>query len=340
MFRRKISGFDASVVAFGAWAVGGWMWGGAERSESILAIRAAIESGINLIDTAPVYGFGASEEIVGEAIKDFKREEVIIASKCGIIWHEERGEFICASDEKEKKAQSSTAGADKKLYRCLAPKMIRWEVEQSLQRLQIDYIDIYQTHWQEATTPIADTMGALLELKQEGKIRAIGCSNASVQEMQEYLRVGQLDVDQEKYNMLDREMEQKGKNLDFVEENGLAFLAYSPLAQGMLTGKIDAGRVFGAGDQRNHKPRFEVENRRRVAAMLEEFVPVADKHKISLGQLVIAWTFQQQGCSHVLIGARTPEQARENAFAGGVSLSAEDLRLMRAVIEKHAPGIV
>ena len=340
MLMRKIGDFDASVVAFGAWAIGGWMWGGTEKSESIRAIHAAVDAGINMIDTAPVYGFGNSEYIVGDAVKELKRENVIIATKCGLIWHEEKGDLFFESNDKGIKGAEGGDTADKKVFRCLSPKEIRYEVEESLRRLNTDYIDLYQTHWQDPTTDIEVSMETLLELKKEGKIRAIGCSNATPDDMRKYLAVGKLDADQEKYSMLDREMEEAGKNLDFVADNDVAFLAYSPLGQGLLTGKMGADRVFNDGDQRTCNPRFDVENRVKVMAMLEEFKAVADKHKVSLGQLSIAWTFHQKGCSHVLIGARTPEQAAENAVAGSVKLSEEDIKIVRDAIVKHGPDII
>ncbi len=170
------SGIETSVVAFGAWAVGGWWWGGADDSESIDAIRKALDLGITFIDTAPVYGLGHSEEVVGKAIKG-RRDEVVLATKCGLVWHTDRGSHFF--DE-----------AGRGVRRYLGAESIRYEVEQSLRRLQTDVIDLYQTHWQDATTPIEETMGALLELKREGKIRAIGVSNATVEEMDEYRKAG------------------------------------------------------------------------------------------------------------------------------------------------------
>lgn len=340
MLKRKIGDFDASVVAFGAWAIGGWMWGGTEKNESVRAIQVAVDSGINMIDTAPVYGFGVSEEIVGEAIKVFRRDEVIVATKCGLIWHEAKGTLHFESDDKGVKGAGGGDVVDKMVYKCLTPENIRYEVEQSLQRLGVDYIDLYQTHWQDTTTPIEESMEVLLELKKEGKIRAIGCSNATPEEMLKYLSAGKLDADQEKYSMLDRALEEEGGNLDFVADNDVAFLAYSPLSQGLLTGKVGPDRVFEKSDQRNYKKRFDVDNRARVAAMLDEFKPVAAQHGINLGQLAIAWTFHQKGCSHVLIGARTPEQAAENAAAGEVQLSEEDINIVREAIIKHGADII
>ena len=294
MLKRSIGDFEASVVAFGAWAIGGWMWGGTEESESINAIHAAFDSGITMIDTAPAYGFGNSELIVGKAIKQLKREDVIISTKCGLIWHDKLGEKFFDSDEK---GPTEASRASKEIYRCLHPEIIRYEVEESLKRLSTDYIDLYQTHWQDSTTPIEESMEALLQLKKEGKIRAIGCSNATPEDMQKYLSIGQLDVDQEKYSMIDRDLETT--NLEFVINNNISFLAYSPLGQGILTGKMSADRNFEEGDQRLDNPRFSIKNRANVMTMLAEFKQIADKHNATLGQLAIAWTFHKKGCSHV-----------------------------------------
>jgi len=326
------SGIEASVVGFGAWAIGGWMWGGADRAAAVRAIHAALDAGINLIDTAPIYGFGASEEIVGEALRG-RRDKAVLATKCGLVWHVEKGDHFFNSDEKHPRADAT----ERKVYRCLDPKVIRHEVEQSLRRLGVETIDLYQTHWQDPTTPVADTMAELLTLKQAGKIRAIGVSNATPEQMDQYRAVGTLDSDQELYSMLDRKVE--ASQLPYCAGHGLAFLAYSPIAQGLLTGKIGPDRAFDEGDQRNLKPRFSVENRRKVAAMLDVFRPVADAHRVTPAQLAIAWTVSQTGCTHALVGARTPEQAAENAKAGDVELAPADLDVMRKAIETHAADI-
>jgi len=325
------SEIEASVVGVGAWAIGGWMWGGADEAESVRAIHAAIDAGLNLIDTAPVYGFGLSEEVVGKAIRD-RRDKVLLATKCGLVWHEERGEFFFASDEKHPADQGRI-----KVYRRLAPDAIRREVEWSLKRLGTDRIDLLQTHWQDSTTPIADTMHTLMELKEEGKIRAIGCSNATPEQMDEYRAAGQLDVDQELFSMLDRK--QQRENLPYCGNHKIAFFAYSPLAQGLLTGKIGPDRTFQEGDQRSLKPRFSAENRLKIQRLLHLFRPIAERHGVSLGQLTIAWTLSQKGCTHALVGVRTARQAIENAKAGAVELTSEELRAMDQAIEAHAADI-
>ena len=326
------SGIEASVVGLGAWAIGGWMWGGTDEQESVNAIHAAIDAGINLIDTAPIYGFGASERLVGRAITD-RRDQVVLASKCGMV---------CDPHVGEDKFRSTTLGADPygliDIHVYLGPDSIRNEVENSLRRLNTDYIDLMQTHWQDSTTPIEDTMSTLMSLKDEGKIRAIGVSNASSQQMDIYRDHGQLDSDQEKYSTLDRDIE--ADQLPYCRDNNIAVLAYSPIAQGLLTGKMGPDRVFPAGDLRRESPRFSKENRERVSRMLDEFRPIAETHGITLAQLAIAWTVAQPGLTHALCGARKPEQAEENAAAGDVELTEEDIDRINQAIVKYADEIV
>ncbi len=331
---RKLgkSGIEASVLGLGTWAIGGWMWGGAEEKESIRAIQGAVEIGMNLVDTAPVYGFGVSEEVVGKAIKD-RRDKVVLATKCGLVWNKEVGKiYFCSDDDMVDPRASKYV-----VHRYLGPKSIREEVELSLRRLQTDYIDLYQTHWQDPTTPPETTMEELMRLKEDGKIRAIGVSNATPEICELYRKEGVLDSDQELYSMLDRGMEKS--MLPYCEQNNMAFLAYSPLAQGLLTGKVTPGREFDENDQRNRKERFTPENRRKVLTMLDEFRPIAEAHDITLAQLAIAWTAAQPGSTHVLCGARSPEQVRENAVGGEVELSEQELATINAAIAKFAKEI-
>jgi aryl-alcohol dehydrogenase-like predicted oxidoreductase len=321
------SGIKASVVALGGWAIGGWMWGKTDKQAAIKAIQISIEHGINLIDTAPAYGFGNSEKIVGEAILG-RREKVILATKLGLVWHIQQGKFFFASNEK-----GPSDDGELKVYKYLSPKSIRYEIENSLRRLGVETIDLYQTHWQDPTTPIADTMAELLKLKNEGKIRAIGVSNATLEQLKEYRKVGIIDADQEKYSMLDREHEDD--LLPFCQNHKIAFLAYAPLAHGLLTRKISPERKYDEGDQRLSNQRYKPEALKTVKQMLDEFNPITEEHNISIAQLVIAWTYHQPGCSHVLVGARKPQHAVENALAGDIHLSDANLKVMSKIIEKY-----
>lgn len=335
------SGIEASVVAIGTWVMGGWMWGGADEQESIDAVHAAIDSGINLIDTAPIYGFGHSELVVGKAIRD-RRDKVVLATKCSMVINAPGGRSV---------GRSTAAGPSEfghleiKIWN--NPESIKKEVELSLKRLQTDYIDLYQTHWQEQETPIEDTMGALAELKQEGKIRAIGVCNATPEEMDRYRSVAPLDSDQEQYSMIHRKMEGGSfqgddglpDQLAYCKDNGVAVLAYSPLVLGLLTGKVGPERVFPESDLRSKQKRFSRANRQKIADLLGKFQPVADKHSCSMAQLVIAWTVAQSGLTHALVGARTAEQARDNAGAGRITLDSEDLALMNGLVRSGATAL-
>lgn len=322
------SEIPASVVAFGAWAIGGWMWGGVEEDGAIRAIHAAIDAGINFIDTAPVYGFGRSEQIVGKAIAD-RRAEVVLASKAGLVWHTAEGEGPWETDD-------PISGEHYRVCRSLAPENIRYEIEQSLARLATDYIDLYQTHWQENSTPIADTMGELVRLKEEGKIRAIGVSNATAEQIDAYRAVGPVDSDQELYSML--RSDRNDDLLPYCAKNDIAFLAYSPLAQGLLTGEVSADRVFPESDMRSGKRDFSVENRERILSMMDTFRPIVESHNATLAQLTIAWTVHQHGCSHALVGARNEKQATENAAGGAIDLTPDELKTMDAAIREYRAG--
>jgi methylglyoxal reductase len=326
MLMRKLgsSGIDISAVGFGAWVTGGWMWGGADDRQSIAAIHAALDNGINLVDTAPVYGYGHSEQVVGEAIRD-RRDKVVLATKCGLIWDREEGTKFFHAD-----SQGATLRAvDKTIYKNLRPASIREEVERSLRNLKTDRIDLLQTHWQDPSTPLADTVAELQRLKEQGKIRAIGVSNCSLDLMQAY---GPIASAQEKFSMLDRKL--ADSVLPWCREHNVAVLAYSPLANGLLTGKLPPDRQYNPGDLRKANPRFRAENVERINGLLRQLQTLADRHGATLGQLVIAWTAAQPGITCVLCGARDPQQALENAAAGKIELSAEEIARMGALIRE------
>ncbi len=327
MLYRKIgnSELNASVIALGTWVMGGWMWGGAQEQESISAIHAGLDAGINFLDTAPIYGFGISEQIIGKALKG-RRDKVILATKCGMRWDIEKGDFAFMSNRTGVTRNES----DMKIYKYLGSESIMLEVERSLKNLETDYIDLYQTHWQDSTTPIEETMTALSKLKEQGKIREIGVSNATVEQMKIY---GAIVSDQEKYNMFMRKKEEQG-NVSYCLENTIAFLAYSPLAQGLLTGKITPDRKFNEGDVRISNPLFSPENLVKVNKFCGELKPLTEEHSCTVGQLCSAWTFSRPGITHLLCGARTPDQAVENAMAGDITLSAADIASIDALFGK------
>jgi len=317
------SGIEAPVVGLGTWAISGWMWGGTDEAKSIRAIQASIDAGVNLIDTAPAYGLGLAETIVGKAIRG-RRDKVLVATKFGLVWHTSQGQYHGTEDGRQ-------------LHRLLAPESIRYELEQSLKRLQTDVIDLYQTHWQEETARTEDTLGMLTRLKEEGKIRAIGVGNVSVAQLKKYQASGPLDSDQEEYHMLDRDLE--ADLLPYCRANNIAVLAYSVLAQGLLTGAISSGRQFPSGDLRRTYARFSPENRKKVAALLECIGPIARAHEVSLSHVAIAWAIAPTRATHALVGARTPDQANENAQAGDLELSPEEVSFIDRKIEMHASDI-
>jgi aryl-alcohol dehydrogenase-like predicted oxidoreductase len=325
MIYREIgtSGLQGSVIGLGTWALGGDGWGGADETAALDAIRVALDEGVNLIDTAPIYGFGRSEELVGEAIAG-RRQEVILATKCGLVWNENRGDFFFPS----------RFGP---VHRYLGPDSIAREVEASLHRLRTDYIDLYQTHWQETTTPIEDTMAALLRLRDQGKIRAIGVSNVDRVQLERYAAAGPVASAQELYSMVDREKELDV--LPFCRQAGIGFLAYSPLAMGLLTGKMKPGGPFAEGDMRGTSKRFGDAVIRSVNAFLEEIRPLTGKYASTLAQLVMAWTLRQPGVTHLLCGARHAAQARENAQAASLLLSEEDEAFIHARLAAHALNV-
>ncbi len=324
------SGLSASIVGLGAWVLGGGqIWGqDTDDAESMRTIQAALDLGINLIDTAPAYGWGRSERVVGRALKG-RRDRAILATKCGLWWDDARGSFFADFD-------------GKKMNRSLRPDTIQIEIENSLRRLDTDCIDLYQTHWPSAPpdhTPIAETMAALLKLKQQGKIRAIGVCNVSLDELKENVRCGDIVSDQFRYSMLHREAE--ADILPHCAAHNLATLTYMSLEQGLLTGKIGMDRAFQPGEFRSNtwwNDWLVPVNRRRVLDLLASWKELTDKYACTLSQLVLAWTAAQPGVTHVLAGGRNPAQVTENAKAGELNLETADLaRIRKDVIALGEP---
>lgn len=310
------------VISFGAWAVGGWLWGGTDDDAAVRAMQRGIDLGVTCIDTAPVYGMGHSERIVGRAIAG-RRDQVIVATKCGLRWDAEEGQHYFDTTDNE--------GNPRRIFRNLRPESIRHECEQSLKRLGVDTIDLYQCHWPDPTTPVDDTMEALLSLQHEGKIREIGVSNFTPDLMRQCMKKGRIASNQPKYSALERESEKEV--LPFCRVNDIGILAYSPLAQGLLTGKVGPDRVFPQNDLRSNKAMFSAENRRRVLDMLEKARPIAEKYDATFGQLFLAWTVAQPGVTTALAGARNETQVEENAHAGDIRLSEEDIAAIRKLVE-------
>lgn len=313
------SGIEASVVGIGAWAIGGdSMWGASDDAESVRTIHRARELGVTLLDTAPAYGLGHSEEVVGKALAG-RRGDYVLSTKCGLRWDIQEGAFMMERD-------------GVRVVRNTRPERLVEEIEMSLRRLQTDYIDIYIVHWQELPEfpcPIADTMGCLAELKQQGKIRAIGASNLSDAQFLEYVHAGQLDLIQEKYSMLDRGVGDRLFGL--CSQYGVTFQAYSPLERGILTGKITDGSQVHMGAARNRVKWFQPENLPKIVALADTWAPLCRKYDCTMTQLVIAWTAAQGNGSNVnvLCGARKLHQIEDNAKGGDLVLDAADIAAMR-----------
>lgn len=302
-------------MAFGAWAIGGWMWGGAEEKSAIAAIKAAYHAGITTIDTAPVYGFGKSEELVGMAMAGISRDNYQILTKFGMNWQSEEGEYFFDSVDNE--------GKPFKMYKWASKKKIMQECEDSLRRLRTDYIDLYQIHWPDATTSISETFEAVQRLIDQGKVRAAGVCNYNVQQVGEALKTIQIASNQVPYSMINRNIE-----MNVVEqaiEKELGIIAYSPLQRGLLTGKIKPGHKFSEGDTRDGNRFYTDENIKRANKLLQKIAPIAEKYDATLSQIVIKWTIHRPGIACVLVGARDEHQVNDNAQCLSISLTNEEL---------------
>lgn len=297
------SGIDVSRITFGSWAAGGWMWGGTEQNDAVGAIQASYDLGVTSIDTAPIYGQGLSEEIVGEAIKSLPRDKVQILTKFGMRWDLAKGDFAMKTKNND--------GQDIDVYKYAGRDSIIKECEDSLRRLGTDYIDLYQQHWPDVTTPIDETMEAAARLMEQGKIRAIGVSNYSVAQMEEAEKTVSIVSNQVPYSMLRRDIEKDV--VPYCLKHDKAILAYSPMQLGLLTGKMKPGQHFDESDLRAKNRLFTPESVTRVNEFLEKIRPLAESKNATLGQLVLRWTLAQPGISVALVGARNAEQAIQNA---------------------------
>jgi aryl-alcohol dehydrogenase-like predicted oxidoreductase len=285
---------QVSRVALGTWAMGGWMWGGTDERESIAAIRAALEQGINLIDTAPVYGFGVSEEIVGKAVGKRLRSRAVIATKVGLEWR------------------------DGKVYRNATRDRIMQEIDQSLRRLRTDYIDIYQVHWPDPLVPVEETAEAMRMLHDQGKIRAIGVSNFSVAQMERFREVAPLHVLQPPYNLFERAIE--SDILPYCRAHNIATLGYGALCRGLLSGRMRADTVFEGDDLRRVDPKFQPPRFAQYLEAVRQLDQFAqDRYLRRVIHLAVRWMLDQ-GISVALWGARHPDQLRATLGVEGWSL--------------------
>lgn len=313
MEKRKLGSSDveSTVIGFGCWAIGGDAWGPVQDQESIEAIQAALDLGITLFDTAPIYGKGHSEELLGKALGS-RRKEVVIATKCGLVW-----------DEAKNSSRNSKYDS-----------IIR-EVELSLKRLQTDYIDVYQIHWPDPDTEIEESARAMNDLYQAGKIRAIGVSNYDVKQMEAFRQVAPLHTLQPPYHLLRRDIEEE--ILPYCRQNEIGVLAYGPLGHGLFSGKMTPQTTFPEGDFRAKNPLFQGDAFIRNLAFVDQLKAIAAEKNTTPGHLAVAWVLAQPGISVALVGAKTAEQVKGNIGAADVALSAEDLKRIEAALQEvHA----
>ncbi len=324
---RKIANSDLnlSVITFGAWAAGGWMWGKTDRNEAIAAIRASYDLGVTSIDTAPIYGQGESEEIVGEAIKGISRDKVQILTKFGMRWDLVKGDFGFKSKNNQ--------GVEIDIYKYAGKESIIKECEDSLKRLGTDYIDLYQIHWPESTTPIAESMEAVATLIKQGKVRHAGLCNYNAAQMAEAEKIVALVSNQIPFSMVNRAVE--AETVPHCISNGKSVLAYSPLERGLLTGKITPGYIFQEGDHRASNKYFTSEMITKTNSLLEILKPLAESKQATLSQLVLRWTVERPGITIALVGARNAAQAIQNARAVEVKLAADEILF----IDKEVAGL-
>ncbi|MVM31232.1 aldo/keto reductase [Spirosoma sp. HMF4905] len=323
---RKLgnSNLEVSVITFGAWAAGGWMWGGTERNEAIKAIRASYDVGVTSIDTAPIYGQGLSEEIVGDAIRDLPRDSIQILTKFGLRWDLDRGSLHMKSKNAE--------GESIDIYKYASKESIIHECEDSLKRLGTDYIDLYQIHWPDKTTPIQETMEAVSRLIDQGKVRYAGVCNYNTDLLTEASQYINLVSNQVPYSMVKRDIEQD--TVPYCLQHNLSILAYSPLERGLLTGKMKPGHQFAPDDHRASLHFFTDTNLARVNSFLEKISPLANEKQCTIGQLVLKWTIEQPGITIALAGARNEKQALENAAAADVELAPSELALITSQLNE------
>ncbi|MCE5334233.1 MAG: aldo/keto reductase [Desulfobacteraceae bacterium] len=310
MIRFGTTDLTVSRLALGTWVTGGWAWGGSDENEAKQAILKSFELGTNFIDTAPVYGFGKAEEIVGRALREWGREQIVVATKCGLQWDPQ-----------------------KRIRRNSSPERIFEEADGSLKRLGIDRIDLYQIHWPDPEVPFEDSLSALLKLQQQGKIRYFGLSNFSRDQIEECLKTTQIHSMQPPYNLFEREAERD--ILPFCKEHGIATLAYGGLCRGLLTGKFTGKEQFPKGDLRRQDPKFKPDRFKKYVAAANEIKALAASYGRTTAQFALQWAVQQPGVTCVLSGARTVRHAEDNAGASGFEIARKDLQKIEEILARH-----
>lgn len=322
--RFGATGFDLTTVGFGAWATGGggWSfgWGPQDDAASIAAIRHAVESGVNWIDTAAIYGLGHSEEVVAEALAPFSdADRPYVFTKCGLRW-----------DETDPMKPAQRVGR---------PESIRWEVEQSLGRLKVEGIDLYQMHWPpEDGSPMEDYWGTLLELKAEGVVAAVGLSNHTVEQVAAAAEIGHVDSVQPPLSLITRDA--AADLAPWCAEHHTGLIAYSPLQNGLLTGSFSRARVdaLARDDWRKRSANFTGAALERNLALAEALRPVAERHGVTPAAVAVAWVLAWPGVTGAIVGARNPGQVDSWTVAAGLELTAEDLEELARALEATGAG--
>ncbi len=323
---RKLgnTALELSAITYGSFAIGGNMWGGNEKKDSIASVHASLDHGVTSIDTAPFYGFGLSEEMIGEAIKGKDRSKIQLLTKFGLVWdgsNQGKGEFFFDASENGKTIP---------VYKFASKANIIKELEESLKRLGTDYIDLLQIHWPDSTTAISETMEALGVLIQQGKIRAAGVCNYSVDQLKEASATLTLASNQVSYSMLNRSIEQD--LVPYALENQTGIIAYSPMERGLLTGKYLTENTLKQDDHRNgYFSQFDLE---KVKSLIATLAPIAQNKGVTVAQLVLRWTTLQPGITVVLAGARNASQSIANAQAMDINFTAEELILINNELSK------
>lgn len=305
------TGINMSRIGLGTWAIGGWMWGGTDEKLSIKTIHRALESGINVIDTAPVYGFGVSEEIVGKALKEYgNRDKIVLATKAGIEWD------------------------NNGVYRNSTKERLQKEIDDSLKRLQTDYIDIYQIHWPDPLVPFEETAGFLNDLLKEGKIRAVGVSNYSAPQMTEFRKAAPLHTLQPPYNLFERDFEKI--ELPYCKKNGIIPITYGAICRGLLSGKMSTDRTFNGDDLRKFDPKFKDERFNQylnAANKLDKFAK--ENYGKNVMDLAVRWILDKTETGTALMGARKPEQLENIENIYGWKLKNDDMKKIDDIISEE-----
>ncbi len=307
------TGIKATRVCIGTWAIGGWMWGGSDETEAIAAIQAGLKKGLNIIDTAPAYGFGLSEDIVGRAIAAV-RQEVYISTKTGIEWK------------------------DGRVFRNASAERIRQEIEDSLRRLRTDHVDIYHVHWPDPLVPVEETAGAMNLLFEQGKIRAIGVSNFTVEQMERFRQVAPLHVCQPPYNLFERAIEKD--ILPYCREKGIAVMAYGALCRGLLSGKMRPDAVFFGDDLRNRDPKFRQPLFGKYLMAVDELARFAKtRYQKTVLELAVRWVLDQ-GADIALWGVRNPGQFDPLEGTMGWMIDEDAKKAIDEIIRRNIPSPV